>query len=514
MAGVGLFSQKHSSNYHMKSSRTLVFFLLLSGFSLQAQEQLGLRTGNFAGVNGWFLNPSSHTSTPFNWDINLAEGAFFFDNNYTFLQNTRLTDLAKKPSRLNFAFGPDFDKETPPPAGSIVQDFYDDGKRRYGAVAANLAGPAFYVRLGEQHAVGLFTRARFHASGFGVSSEISYYQYFNRPFFEPFETKPFKMALATWSELGINYLYQTPTANGKLGIGISARYLQGYEGIFFNNVNSINLAKLPGDSLAGTSVHFEYGHTNSNLSSDNRRPTRNGTGVAFDLGATWLIGDEADYTWRIGFSILDIGRLQFNNNARLHEVNVNAERIIGFDDYNDFAMPDQLEGLLEQFSVHTLGAGAASLKDNRFGMWLPGAVSLHVDRNLGQGFFLNGMVIQGVPLGRNRMARGSLVALTPRFESRWVEFAMPVSFYHGNRMQLGLAGRVGFLTLGTDRIGSIFTRSDFNGTDFYFALKIQPFRTQETSADGKDPRRSSGARNMRAARASVKGAGQKCYKFR
>lgn len=498
----------------MKSSRTFVFFLFLSGFSLQAQEQLGLRTGNFAGINGWFLNPSAHTSTPFNWDINLAEGLFFFDNNYTFLQNTRLTDLAKKPSQLNFAFGPDYDKETPPPAGSIVQDFYADGRRRYAAGTAGLVGPAFYVRLGEQHAVGLFTRARFHASGFGVSNPLSYYQYFDRPFYETFETKPFKMALATWGELGINYLYQTPTANGKMGIGISARYLQGYEGIFFNNVSTINLAKLPGDSLAGTPVHFEYGHTNSNLSPDNRRPVRNGSGVAFDIGATWLIGEETDYTWRIGFSILDIGRLQFNNNARLHEVKADTERIIGFEAYDDFQMPEQLEGMLELFSLQTLGTATASQKDNRFGIWLPGAVSLQVDRNLGRGFFLNAMTVLGVPLGRNRMARGNLVALTPRFESRWVEFAMPVSLYHGNRMQVGLAGRVGFLTLGTDRIGSMVTRSDFNGTDFYFALKIQPFRKQTASADGKDPRRGSGARNMRAARAPVKNGEPKCYKFR
>ena len=504
---------KNASNYHMKARTVCIGLLLGIPFMLTGQAQLGLRTGNYAGVNGWALNPSAHTATPFNWEVNLLEGAFFFDNNYSFLQNTSLLDLAKRGKNLEIAFGPDFDEENPPPAGSVVLDFYDDNRNRYGNADISIGGPAFFVRLGEQHAVGLFTRARAFASGRNVVNALSYYRYYDRPYLEPFQVTPFKMSIASWSELGLNYLFQTTTDAGKLGLAISARYLQPYEGIYFHNSTEFALSKLPGDTLTGGPIHFEYGHTNSNLQQAGRRITPNGAGAAIDIGATLIIGEENDYTWRLGFSLLDIGRLQFSRNARMHRVSPNTTSTIGFQDYKVFEMPHEFEDMLSLFSEQTLGDPETSSVGDRFGMWLPAAVSFQADRNLGGGFFLNAVILHGIPLGGSgAMWRGSLVALTPRIEKRWIEFALPVSLYHGNRLQVGLAGRLGFLTLGTDRLGSIFTNSNLSGTDFYFALKLQPFRLQSASSD-KDPRRSNGLRGQKAARAKAGKGNVRCYKF-
>ncbi len=487
-------------------------FLCLS-IASNGQAQLGLRSGNFAGINGWALNPSAHTSTPFNWEVNLLEGTLFLDNNYSYLENTSLIHLARNRKTLTFAFGPDFDKENPPPPGSILVDFFNNGRKRYGNAEVSVTGPSFYARIGEQHALGIFTRARAFASGRGIVDELSYYRYFSQPFFEPFEVTPFKMGMAAWGELGLNYLFQTATDNGKLGIGISARFLQAYEGIYLRNRTAFQLTKIPGDTLSGGLIQFDYGHTNSNLRPDNWRVTPNGAGAAIDIGATYIIGEENDYTWRLGFSILDIGRLQFNQNARLHRVSPNAESVIGFDDYNDFVLPQEFESMLSLFSEQTLGNPGASLVNDRFGMWLPAALSFQADRNLGSGLYLNAVLIQGIPMGGASLWRESLIALTPRLERRWMEFALPVSLYRGNRVQVGLAGRLGFLTLGTDRLGSIFSTANHGGADFYFALKIQPFRVQAPSSKDRDPRNGGGLRGQRAARAKVGNGGVKCYKF-
>ncbi len=497
----------------MKASVHLACALLFFSPAAQGQEQIGLRSGNFAGLNGWALNPSAHTSSPYNWEIGLLEGAFYFDNNYAFLRNTHLAELLRRRDDLNIVHGPDYDKETPPPPGSIMADYYEDGRKRYANGIAALGGPAFFVRLNEQHAIGMFTRARVFASGRGVANAFSYYRYFERPFFETFEVDPFKMSIAAWGELGLNYLFQTPVSNGKLGIGISARYLQGWEGIYLNNRSTFQLAKLPGDTLSGGPIQFEYAHTYSNLQPENRRVTPNGAGAALDIGLTWIIGEENDYDWRLGFSILDIGRLQFNRNARLHRVNTTDVSTIGFNDYDDFIMPQELEPMLELFSTQTLGTAPASEAGARFGVWLPGAISVQADRKLGGGFFLHALVVQGIPMGGAAMWRGGLAALTPRFESRWLELALPLSLHHGNRPQIGLSGRLGPLSLGTDRLGSIFTRSNLDGADFYFALKIQPFRIQANSSD-KDPRQSGGLRGLKAARVKAGNGSTKCYKFR
>ncbi len=496
----------------MRATAYLFIAFLLFSVTVLAQEQLGLRTGNFSGLNGLAINPAAHLTTPFNWEIGLSEGAFFFDNNYTFLRNTSLLGLARPPKELNFAFGPDHDNENPPPQGSVVLDFYDDGRKRYAQGLVSVMGPAFYVRLNGQHTLGLFSRARAFASGRGLVNAFSYYRYFNRPFFEPFQVDAFKTNIAAWGELGLNYMYQTEVSNGTIGFGISMRYLQPWEGIYFNNKEVFPLAKLPGDSLSGGPIQFEYAHTYSNLQPSDRRIASNGMGAAIDMGITYVIGDVSDYSWRLGFSVLDIGRLHFNTNARMHKVNTTGESVIGFDDYDDFVMPDQLESMLELFSAQVLGDPSASTVSGRFGMWLPGAVSIQADRNFGGGFYLSGLIVQGIPLGGAAMWRSGLIALTPRFERRWMEFALPVSLYHGNRMQVGISGRLGPLTLGTDRLGGIFTGTNLSGADFYFALKINPFRIQSTASD-KDPRRGGGARALRAARVKV-GAGEvKCYKF-
>lgn len=491
-------------------SLCLVTLISLNGY---AQEQSGLRFGNFAGVNGWAINPSAHTTTPYNWEVNLLEGTAFFDNNYAYFRQTRLLSFARKPNTLQFAFAPDYDKENPVPPGSIALDFFDDNSKRYAFGQASVMGPAFFVRLNPNHTVGLFTRVRAFASGRGVVNDLSYYRYFNRPFYEPFQVQPFRMGMAAWAELGLNYLYQTETANGHLGIGISGRYLQSWEGIYLRNHAAFPLAKLPGDTLRGGPIHFEYAYTTSNLAQEGRRIQPNGSGWAFDLGMTYTIGEPSDYEWRLGFSLLDVGRLNFSRQARAHRVRTaDGESIIGFDDYDSFAMPQELEPMLQLFSTHILGNPAASAIGARFGLWLPAAFSVQADRKLAQGLYVQALWVQGLPVPGAALQRGSLLAVTPRWEKRWLELAMPVSLYQGRRLQMGLAGRLGPLTLGTDRLGSIFAPSRFSGTDVYLAFKITPFKLQSAGKD-KDPRDRGGYRNAKAARARVGGGAVRCYRF-
>lgn len=464
----------------MKLVTTLSLTLLLSICHLHAQEQTGLRTGNFAGINGWTLNPSSHTTTPFNWELNLLESAFSFDNNYAFLTNTGLAHLLANRNQAEFVFGPDYDKETPPPAGSIVLDFYTDARKRYAQGLAAVMGPGLYVRVGQKHALGAFVRGRTFASAHGLVNAFSYYDYYNRPFEVPFNVKPFSINMAAWNEWGLNYLFRTETATGTLGIGVSARLLQGYEGIYLNSKKNFPLAKLPGDTLSGGPIEFEYAHTRTNLSGNDIALSPNGGGAAFDIGLTYVVGEGADYSWRFGFSILDVGQLQFKRNARLHRAAPGTTSLVGFDQYDDFVMPRDYENMLSRFGQDVLGNSDAPLVGDRFSMWLPAAVSIQIDRHFGSGFYLNAVFVQGIPMGDAAMWRGGLLSLTPRFEKRWIELALPVSLFHGNRFQVGVAGRIGGLTVGSDRIAGILAGSKWSGADVYMALKIQPFKSRNT----------------------------------
>ncbi len=90
----------------------------------------------------------------------------------------------------------------------------------------------------------------------------------------------------------------------------------------------------------------------------------------------------------------------------------------------------------------------------------------------------------------------------PRFESRWIDVSLPFSVYEWEEFRVGLAARLAFLTIGTDDLGSILQRSDFNGSDLYFAIKLHPFKL--IGGNNRRPGRS-GGRNK---------GGVRCYEFR
>ena len=68
------------------------------------------------------------------------------------------------------------------------------------------------------------------------------------------------------------------------------------------------------------------------------------------------------------------------------------------------------------------------------------------------------------------------MVVSPRYETRWFGASIPVSLYNWEKVNYGLALRLGFLSLGTDNLGSMIENKDFSGSDFYVALKINPFQ--------------------------------------
>ncbi|MDX1667327.1 MAG: hypothetical protein R3350_08860, partial [Saprospiraceae bacterium] len=126
-------------------------------------------------------------------------------------------------------------------------------------------------------------------------------------------------------------------------------------------------------------------------------------------------------------------------------------------------------------------------------IWLPTALSIQVDRSISEMFFLNATLVQGVPLHRTAAPRGSMLALTPRLESRWYGAALPIKLYNWDTPTVGLAMRLGFLVVGSDNLGSLFGRqAEFSGTDLYVALKVNPFgKGRKLASPVKGKRRNS-----------------------
>jgi hypothetical protein len=212
--------------------------------------------------------------------------------------------------------------------------------------------------------------------------------------------------------------------------------------------------------------------------------TFKGSGFGFDLGITFVrtrkgyqnqkdlrICEQAyyDYFYKIGFSLLDIGGIRFKNNAQLHEFdNVGHywERI-------DTISYTSVDAFARELSVRFYGDPNRSLIADEFNMRLPSAFSMQIDYKFNENWYLNGVLIMPLITGKNYLIRPTQIALTPRFESPHLEFAFPVSLYEFSKLRLGFSARFGFLTIGTDRLGSFIGGvSDFTGADIYFSLKL------------------------------------------
>ncbi|MEO1260911.1 MAG: DUF5723 family protein [Bacteroidota bacterium] len=451
--------------------RYLISFILMFPLLAVSQEQLGLRLENYAGANSISLNPAGNLTNPFSWDLNLIGAGLHLENNYAFIPQTNTLDLLRNGSGREFVLAEDQVSSTP--SDLYVLDFYDDGRKRYLISNAFVAGPSLVLNVHENHSVGFFMNFRTFFSALDFSNELSYYKYDARAEFDPFPVGPFSGAFMSWSEIGLNYAVRVPTRTGFMGFGINLKRLVGYEAGYLINHQAWTHTKLPDDHVTAQNTSGEYGLTTSYLDNNEFDAKGNGSGVGVDIGFLYVIQDYEDsYKWRFGASLLDLGAIKFSENTQTHQVQNNGTFELDLREFDDFDLPDEWDAFLQHFSNEALGDAQASLTGNSFTAGLPSAFSLQADYNINDQFFANALFMHHLPLWEIGPKRESLMAVTPRFEHPWLSVSMPVELVNWERVNVGLAARLGYLVIGSDNIGSWFGRGDYSGTDFYMALKL------------------------------------------
>ncbi len=458
---------------------SIFFLLLFSALSLPGQEQLGLRTGTYSGVNAFFLNPAATAGMPLNWDINLVEAAIYAHTTYAFIENGGLTAFWKARKNLTIEAPENVHGSLPP--NTFIGDFNTSKKKKHIGLLSSATGPSFFFRLPRGTSLGFTNRLRVMAGAYGLPSALDYYTFDAKPLYETFEIAPFHSSLMIWNEWGLHLGHSWETYYGFFGFGLLGKQLQGYEAAYLSNLSPTNVSKLPGDSLYSLSADLSYGLTTTAFGSGNYQPQQTGTGWGIDLGVQWTIeGQRELYDWRFGLALLDWGRIRFSKNAQAHRVQVQGTSIIvDKDTLINFQRPEFLETTIRGFSEQALQDRNASLSDKAFGMWLPAALSLQAEACLYDGLYVQAQLIQRLPL-HPAVVRGNLLAITPRYEQKYWGIWLPLSLYNYKELQLGLALKAGPLILGTERLASLFRTKRWDGLDFYAALKVPPFRINTT----------------------------------
>jgi Family of unknown function (DUF5723) len=449
-----------------------LFFSIGSIIKSKAQEQLGLRLDNYAGVNALTLNPAANATNPLKWDINLAGIGSWVTTNIGYIEK------ANVPKAMNNALG-----VGPDPSLNLVYKgtptlFYNvNEKNKYNlSIGGRVMGPSVSVNLASGHSFGLFTGARFMLTSHDLPSLLNPVEFNKLNNNQPFTVNPFKVAGLAWSEIGLNYAFQLNSeVEGGLTIGANVKYMQGFQSFFLNNYKGTSSTRTNKEAFRIDAIRATTGFTTNY---DTNPTKQNGQGWGFDIGVVLKTegGSDKPYGWRLGASLIDLGNVNISGAAEVHSFNSTEAfqvKSMDFDSLNLATNPRMaaLAKVDEKISTTKNNSNTGS----SYTVALPSAIQLQADYAFSNNLFVNALLIQRFRFSEVALERENLIAVTPRYESRWLGASMPISVNNMDHMQVGLNARLAFLSFGTDHLFSWIGKGKLSGTDFYVALKANPF---------------------------------------
>ncbi len=433
-----------------------------------------MRLERYAGIYGASINPANTADNPNNWEVSLFTAEAFLENNYAYLRNTSLPHALRNSDKIVSAL--DDSPEIPPAADAILLDYFDRRRKLYAVAQTRVTGPGFSFRFGGKNVIGLTTALRSQVSAYKVPEIYRYRTISNLPRNEAVNMQPAGFAGMVWGEIGLHYSRSSSDGDVQKTWGVSPKLLLGLEGFYTRARANFDYTQRLGDTVAFGSANWDYALTLGNAADpDNTRLRKQGTGMGLDIGYTWASLDatnEDEYAWRLGISIVDLGFVRFNKTSERHHVAFDT--LLTIDD-TDFPTRDNAEEVLRDASLAFLGDPTASIAGRSFAIGLPTALSLQFDAKVAQHFFVSGLLLQRAPLLRYNVKRPNTLAVVPRYETRWASFSMPFVLSDWQSLRVGAAARLGWLYIGSDNLGSFFTKDKLTGADIYIGLKINAF---------------------------------------
>ncbi|NQV01529.1 MAG: hypothetical protein HQ542_02705 [Bacteroidia bacterium] len=448
---------------------------------------LGTTLGNYAGINSVQLNPSAMHGSRQWLDIQLVGADISLQNNYIYLskQEFNFWDMFKSGFVL-----PSHDEDY----GTEVRNFYryDNATRKNFFINLRINGPGAMV-IWKDHAFGIHTAMRSVTSIRKIPYDLANFMYLGLNY-KPQQNinyitdKRLSITHMTWFEVGLSYAYKVYGRGfNRLDAGLSVRKLFGLTALY-TVVDNMDYMVLDDSTMQVNNLNAFYGFSlpidyGSNSVGVNTDPLVAGGGWGFDLGVTYTrlkrshqeqyIGrfceqQYEDYLYRIGFALIDVGGIKFRKRAQTYAIDNRPsfwENLTHF----DFETINQL---MDTISYQFYGDPAATSQDEKFTVWLPSALSAQFDYHYQNNWYVNAALIFPFQFSKVSLSRPALLALTPRYESRWFEASLPISLYNWYQPRMGLALRLYILTIGTEKLGPFLGFSNFNGMDFYFSIKI------------------------------------------
>jgi Family of unknown function (DUF5723) len=452
---------------------------------LSAQQNLGIRNSNYAGIQGALLNPSSIADSKLKWDVNVWSVGEVFDNSFLY---------APKNSLSFFGVGKII-------KGSIHEDLFltrfnlqEPDKLYNFTFSAEILGPSFFAKIAKKHVIGFTIAERSYSNIKDISGNLAQnsFAYLLEPSLwnTTFHDSTTRVNAMSWLSYGLHYanvLYRK--GRDELKGGISLNYLQGIAAAYVKNTNiTYKISDTAHIIFSNSSV--DYGRTDIDTYKkiNNYGDLNHGHGFGADIGFTYMhlkdpamynaesdgktqIGPyKTNYIYRIGISLIDIGYINFNRNSASYHLQADSADFSNWHE-SKFSSNVQFDQTLSAVFYH--GDSTRSLTSKHFNMSLPSAISIQADWNVYTNYFVNLTIIKGFGHGNNPgVIRPDVYSLTPRYETLWGEVSIPISLLYYNQWvpRIGLAMRIYYFFIGGDAPGSLLKLNDLEGVDFYAGI--------------------------------------------
>lgn len=457
----------------MKSLLSITLFLTLA-ISVEAQNNFGSLHSNYTPTNSLYINPSSILDAKVWLDINLAGAGSYTNNNLVYLKDQRWLDVTKDGINGDLNLNDD-------------DIGYNQGKNKYHAYNRNfVTGPSAVWSQGDFGA-GLSTGGRSYtaartlpeyAGNFIENGVQSYYVQHDIDY----ALKNFKLASIHFGEIKGTFAYTFFKRRQDMFMGglslskifsLGAGALNVYDAAFFvDNDSLLPIAHFEGDAMytpkgklnSKGGWGLDLGFTYQKMKGNSTRYYPNSK----KMGCNYL-----PYKYKLGASIMDIGNVKFGTGDYLFSG-------YNFDNYDWFNYSNQ--DVNEDNVTTALQDAEPDIKNGQVRhqekIRLPTFATIQFDYNLwASKIYVNATWIQGIPVPDKRFGirHANSLSVTPRFESFFFDFAIPLSLYEYKYPQMGVSMRLGPITIGSDKLLSWFKTQDLYGADIYVHLKM-PFR--------------------------------------
>lgn len=442
------------------SMKRVLLFAVLFGLHcfLKSQEREGMSLSNYQLTINHGLNPAFTNDSRTYLQLNLIGLNVGMYNNLLQLTNFKATNLVQSPGQL---------PAYTPVAGNAKKFLY---------LAALVDAPSFFISKGKIGA-GIFFKARSVADIRRMPYQITDFLLSDN---SPDESQSVdisarnaKIANMSWVEYGGNFSYMYKhRAYDIISIGANLKYLTGLN-LQYAKLKNLEAAYVPSVSII---ANIDGVYRSSAFA------WKAGSGFGTDLGITFKRTlkqadsynahmmrsvtkcKPMDYEFKLGLSVRDLGFIKFKKETAVMT-------IAGSGTINNNSTPrDELE---KNFSQETTNGTAITA-------FLPLALNLHGDYNFGHHVYVGGIIQKALtPNSLTGVMASDYAAIIPRYETKNLELALPVSLNNFRQPELGFAFRFRTFVLGADNLLPFIKTANVKTMGIYLNFGWSLFRNQK-----------------------------------